>query len=84
MRLSVYAVAVARAAEIAGGIDVLAAELGYSRALLGACITGSHETPTVIFLKVVDYLMAHDPIFAGNLPSTEKPAPPSGGEQSPR
>jgi hypothetical protein len=83
MRLSVYALAVARAAEIAGGIDALAAELGYSKALLRACITGSHETPTVIFLKVVDYLMERDRVFVGNVRPTEKPAPTSGGEQSP-
>jgi hypothetical protein len=83
MRLSVYALVVARAAKIAGGVDALAAELGYSRSLLRACITGSYETPTVIFLKVVDYLMDRDGVFVGKVPFTENPAPPSGGEQSP-
>ena len=59
MRLSPYARAVERAIDIAGGVNELAIHLGVSRVLLQACITGSHETPTIVFLKVVDYLMAH-------------------------
>lgn len=74
MRRSPYAVAIARAAEIAGGVDALAAELGYSRVLLRACITGYQETPTVIFLKVVDYLMNQNPILVGNSPSPRSPS----------
>jgi hypothetical protein len=74
MRLSPYAVALARAAELAGGVDALAAQLGYSRALLLACITGLHETPAVLFLKVVDYLMSRSVALVPHLPEPENPA----------
>jgi hypothetical protein len=80
MRLTPYALVVARAAEIAGGVNCLADELGISKALLRAFITGSHETPTVIFLKVVDYVMERDSVFLEKPPCTKKPAQPSGGE----
>lgn len=59
MHLSPYARAVERAVAIAGGVNELAIHLGVSRVLLQACIAGSHETPTIVFLKAVDYLMAH-------------------------
>ena len=74
MRLSPYAVALARAAELAGGVDALAAELGYSRALLLACIAGLYETPAVLFLKVVDYLMSRSVPLVPLLREPEKPA----------
>jgi hypothetical protein len=82
MRLSPYARAVERAVEIAGGVNALAGALGLSRVLVRACITGSHETPTSVFLKVVDYLMDQDPLFLSKLPSLEMPSELSGGEQS--
>lgn len=73
MRLSPYSLAVARAAEVAGGVNELAAQLGLSRVLVRACVTGSHATPTAVFLKVVDFLMDRDPVFLSNLPSHETP-----------
>jgi hypothetical protein len=84
MRLSAYALALARAAEIAGGPSALAAQLGLSRVLVQACLTGSHETPASIFLKVVDYLMAQDPVFLDRLPSAQEPAAPSSDGQNRR
>jgi hypothetical protein len=82
MRLSPYARAVERAVEIAGGVTALAGALGVSSVLVRACITGSHETPTSVFLKVVDYLMDRDAAFLGKLSSMDMPSELSGDEQS--
>jgi hypothetical protein len=84
MRLSAYARAVERAVEIAGGVNALAGALGLSGVLVRACITGSHETPTSVFLRTVDYLMDQDPVFLSKLPSMEMPSGLSGDEQGSR
>jgi hypothetical protein len=52
-----YARALERAAEIAGGVDELAAKIGVSKVFLRACITGYQPTPIPLFLKVVDFLL---------------------------
>jgi hypothetical protein len=77
---SAYSRAVQRAAEIAGGVEQLATELGISRPFLQACITGSQATPVPIFLKVVDFLMDRD-IDAGTTFSAESRGKPFSDEQ---
>jgi len=54
-----YAHALARAAEIAGGVEALSAKLNVSQTMLRAWINGIHDVPVAVFLKVVD-LLEHD------------------------
>ncbi len=54
---SVYMRTLARAAEVIGGFEALAAYLDVRPIYLHAWINGTLETPTDVFLKVVDLLM---------------------------
>jgi DNA-binding transcriptional regulator YdaS (Cro superfamily) len=57
---SVYARALKRAAEIAGGRDQLAVQLGVVPSHLELWIEGAAPTPADIFLKAVDLISEHD------------------------
>ena len=72
MQLSPYARAVERAAQLAGGVNELAAQLGLSRVLVQAYVTGCHNTPTMVFLKVVDFLM-NEPRFIDRATGKSRP-----------
>ena len=54
---SVYMRTLRRAAEVIGGFEALAAYLDVRPLHLHAWMNGTHETPTDVFLKVVDLLM---------------------------
>jgi len=54
---SVYMRTLARAAEVSGGFEALAAYLDVPPTYLHAWMSGARETPTDVFLKVVDFLM---------------------------
>ena len=54
---SVYMRTLARAAEVIGGFEALAAYLDVRPIYLHAWMNGTLETPTDVFLKVVDLLM---------------------------
>ena len=54
---SVHMRTLRRAAEVIGGFEALAAYLDVRPLHLHAWMNGTHETPTDVFLKVVDLLM---------------------------
>jgi hypothetical protein len=54
---SVYTRTLRRAVEVIGGFEALAAYLDVRPLHLHAWMNGTHETPTDVFLKVVDFLM---------------------------
>jgi hypothetical protein len=54
---SVYMSTLRRAAEVIGGFEALAAYLDVRPIYLHAWMNGTLETPTDVFLKVVDLLM---------------------------
>jgi len=54
---SVYMRTLARAAEVIGGFEALAAYLDVPPTYLHGWMSGERETPTDVFLKVVDFLM---------------------------
>lgn len=54
---SVYMRTLARAEEVIGGFEALAAYLDVRPIYLHAWMNGTLETPTDVFLKVVDLLM---------------------------
>jgi hypothetical protein len=55
-----YSRALGRAAEIAGGIDALAAKLDVAPILVRSWISGTLEVPIPVFLTVVDLLMDNE------------------------
>jgi hypothetical protein len=57
---TVHARALKRAAEILGGSEQLAVQLGVVPSHLARWIEGTVPTPTDIFLKVVDLISEHD------------------------
>ena len=80
-----YARALARAAELVGGVEALALELHFPPALVRAWINGTHEVPVPVFLAVVDLLMGRglaaipaDPTQqGGQRPGDEQSAKPT-------
>jgi hypothetical protein len=57
MKNDVYIRSFARAAELLGGVDKLAAHLNVSKSHLRWWIKGSGSPPVDLFLRVVDLLM---------------------------
>ena len=62
---SVYAKAIQRAAERAGGMDALAGKLNVSSTRLRLYADGLQPTPIALFLKVVDILLDYDVAHLG-------------------
>jgi hypothetical protein len=52
-----YARSLARAAELLGGVDKLAAQLNVPQSYLKLWMKGADKPPVEVFLRVVDFLM---------------------------
>ena len=76
-----YARALARAAEMVGGVEALALKLHFPPTLLRAWINGTHEVPVPVFLTVVDLLMGK---ALATIDPTQQDRQRPGDEQSAR
>jgi hypothetical protein len=64
-----------RAAEIAGGVEELGAELGVRSDDLAHWLQGTKSVPQEIFLRAVDIVVAHDvKEMSGRHPTLDNPA----------
>jgi hypothetical protein len=54
----VHVKTLARATLIAGGVDVLALQLGVEPAVLGTWLRGEKQPPVEVFLRAVDIVVA--------------------------
>ena len=71
---TVYLRTLKRAAEIAGGVEQLGAELGVRSDDLAYWLQGTKPVPQEIFLRAVDMVVAHDVTqISGKHPSVEAP-----------
>lgn len=70
-RDNVYTRTLARAVEVAGGVDILARFLGSTPAEIAKWSTGESNPPMPIFLAMVDIVAANalTPIALSNLPA---------------
>jgi hypothetical protein len=74
---AVHAVTVRRAAEIAGGVQVLAAQLDVGEENVKKWIEGQLPVPQEIFLRCVDIVNAHLlESMSGAQPDNSVPKPP--------
>jgi hypothetical protein len=72
---TVYSRTLKRAAEIAGGVEELGAELGVRSDDLAYWLQGTKSVPQEIFLRAVDIVVAHDvKEMSGKHPNLDHPA----------
>jgi hypothetical protein len=72
---TVYLRTLKRAAEIAGGVEELGAELGVRSDDLACWLQGTKSVPQEIFLRAVDIVVAHDVReMSGRHPNLDGPA----------
>jgi hypothetical protein len=80
---TVQARALRRAAELLGGPDLLARNLGVPRTRLDSWMSGVFSTPPEVFLTIVDILIAHG-LTEAQREARRRRSPSTGGDTTDR